>query len=104
MAPKSKKASRSKKLKPSFSKLNIAVTGNFGPLRDPEKMKNWVILRGGQVDNEVTERTTHLICTIADYQRNAPNGRFGRMSYPEDAFSKVDEQCARPVCTRKPAR
>jgi len=39
-----------------------------------EKMIGWVRHHGAQFDTQVTDQTTHLICTIAEYKKKTAQG------------------------------
>jgi hypothetical protein len=77
VAPKaiSKKAKGSKKMKPIYAGKSMSFSGVFGGSNwTHEKMAGWIELHGGECTPEVTEETTHLICTIEDYKKQTPQG------------------------------
>ena len=61
-----------------FKGLTISFAGSFsgtsGAILPYEQMAKWVTLHGGHYEKEVTEDTTHLICSIEEYKRKGPQG------------------------------
>jgi len=39
-------------------------------------MVGWIKHHGAQYENEVTDQTTHLICTIAEYKKKTAQGDY----------------------------
>ena len=70
-----KSANSQKKGLPIFLGKVFAVTGDFGPSYPHIGISRWITCHGGEVKNEVTEETTHLICSIGDYKKKVPHGR-----------------------------
>jgi hypothetical protein len=54
----------------------MSISGDFGEGWSHEDMSRWIKLHGGQYEKEVTEETTHLICTIDDYTKKSSQGMF----------------------------
>ncbi|KIN03698.1 hypothetical protein OIDMADRAFT_116894 [Oidiodendron maius Zn] len=77
MAPKSasvnaitgRKASAksSKRMKQIFVGKVFSFSGDFGENWGHEQMANWIRAHGGRYEREVSDDTTHLICTVEHY-------------------------------------
>jgi len=39
-----------------------------------ESIAKWITLHGGICEREVSESTTHLICSIEEYKKRGPQG------------------------------
>jgi hypothetical protein len=63
-------------MKPIFFGKTMSISGDFGEGWSHEDMSRWIKLHGGQYEKEVTEETTHLICTIDDYTKKTSQGMF----------------------------
>ncbi|KAL3428225.1 hypothetical protein PVAG01_01734 [Phlyctema vagabunda] len=67
-----KKRGRSKVCKPIFNGTVISLAGNFTTTRGDQwnydKIRSWITHHSGQYVVQVTGQTTHLICTIAEFQ------------------------------------
>ena len=57
-----------------MQRFTIAVTGDFGPKRTHEKMRQWVEKNGGTFAKDVSKNVTHLVCSKDHYKRNTPMG------------------------------
>ncbi|KAL6715479.1 hypothetical protein ACLMJK_006440 [Lecanora helva] len=57
-------------VKNPFKNLSIAITGDFGEKRGPEKMKEWIQVNGGKFAPEISSNVTHLICSKRHYKEN----------------------------------
>lgn len=67
-------AKSAKAMKPIFRGKVMSFSGDFGENWTHEQMANWIKLHGGEYVREITEGTTHLICTIEDYKRKTVQG------------------------------
>lgn len=59
-----------------FKDLVIAFSGDFGDggghsNKTHAHLSGWVTLHGGQVVPDVTPQTTHLICSMEDYEKKS---------------------------------
>jgi hypothetical protein len=70
-----------KKGPPVFLGKVFAITGNFGLSNTHTSIERWIICHSGRVMKEVTEETTHLICSIGDYKKKVPQGNLSSL-YP----------------------
>lgn len=77
-----KKAAKScKPLKQVFKGKVISSLGlfeNCGKMHGPEDIAKWVVSHGGRYEKQVTEDTTHLICSIEDFKKKHPQGKIFR--------------------------
>ena len=55
--------------------LTIAVTGDFGIQRTPEKQKQWILYHGGRFANDVCEGVTHLVCSEDHFKKRVKAGK-----------------------------
>jgi NAD-dependent DNA ligase len=74
---KTRKAKKEKKCKQVFAGLTMSCTGNFGGNWEHEKIRGWIKAHGGDWESDVSDDTTHLICTIEDYKKKTQQGMFG---------------------------
>ncbi|KAI9893926.1 MAG: hypothetical protein M1814_005479 [Vezdaea aestivalis] len=58
-------------MKNFFSNCNIAISGNFGEGKSPEKIEQWIKSAGGTLCRVVCETTTHVVCSDQDWQYKA---------------------------------
>jgi hypothetical protein len=65
--------------KPIFKGMTFSFSGDFGDGWEHEKMAKWVRHHAGVWQSEVSDDTTHLICTIGDYKKKTQQGLF----YPD---------------------
>ena len=56
--------------------MTFSCSGNFGEGWEHDKISMWIIKHGGLWEREVSDDTTHLICTIEDYKRKTQQGLF----------------------------
>ena len=66
-------------MKQIFKSLFMSFAGDFTADRPAwfiEKMVGWIKHHGAQYENEVTDQTTHLICTIAEYKKKTAQGDY----------------------------
>ncbi|KAL5317700.1 hypothetical protein ACEPPN_014798 [Leptodophora sp. 'Broadleaf-Isolate-01'] len=86
MAPKkvtsnpitSRKVKIEKPQKPIFKGLKMASVGRFMHTRGEasiEEISRWIRYHGGTYENEVTDETTHLICSIEEYKKGGAQVR-----------------------------
>ncbi|KAL8995715.1 MAG: hypothetical protein Q9169_004609 [Polycauliona sp. 2 TL-2023] len=61
-----------------FQGLNVATVGDFGPLRSPLILQQWIERRGGFWSKNITHLTTHLICSKDAFKRNVGIVRMAR--------------------------
>lgn len=61
------------KVKQIFVGKVMVLAGEF-PDESHEKISGWITAHGGQRDREVTDDTTHLICTIEEYKKKTAAG------------------------------
>lgn len=68
--------------KPIFKGCVFSFSGDFNREKVSdngesinEGMIRWVTAHAGQYVSEVNDETTHLICTIKDYQKNSTQGQ-----------------------------
>jgi len=74
-AKKAQSKAPSRGVKQIFKGLVISFSGDFGgDSWSHESMGRWFTLHGGVWEREVCEDTTHLICSIDDYKKKAPQG------------------------------
>jgi len=65
-------------MKQIFKGLFMSFAGDFTSDRPAwfiEKMISWIKHHGALYESEVTEQTTHLVCTIAEYKRKTAQGK-----------------------------
>ncbi|RDL41230.1 uncharacterized protein BP5553_01209 [Venustampulla echinocandica] len=63
---------RNPQLKQIFRGTEMSLSGNFTSCDKNlphEQIAKWITLHGGSFEREVTESTTHLICSIEDYKK-----------------------------------
>ncbi|KAF8863887.1 hypothetical protein BDZ45DRAFT_582772 [Acephala macrosclerotiorum] len=73
-----KKTAANPKLKQIFKGKVICSLGQFencGKMLGPDDITKYVTLHGGRYEKQVTEDTTHFICSIADYKKKHPQGK-----------------------------
>ncbi|TVY82888.1 hypothetical protein LSUE1_G006211, partial [Lachnellula suecica] len=71
-APTIRPPKKEKPQKQIFKGLVMSFSGTFINLGKPEpheQVAKWVRVHGAQYEREVTELTTHLICSIEDYKK-----------------------------------
>lgn len=73
---KARKANAEKPLKQIFKGFSFSFSGSFGDGWAHEDMARWIKTHGGEYEAEVSEDTTHLICTIEDYKKKTQQGLF----------------------------
>jgi len=61
-------------VKDPLKNLVIAVGGDFGVGKSIENFKRWITLGGGKFVTDLTEETTHLICTDLDWKKKKSYG------------------------------
>jgi hypothetical protein len=59
-------------MKQIFTKQVMVLAGEFDETY--EQIAGWITAHGGRRDREVTEETTHLICSIAEFKKATPAG------------------------------
>jgi hypothetical protein len=85
MAPKSEsangvmehkaRANSSKRMKQIFVGKVFSFSGNFGNNWGHDQMASWIKAHGGRYEREVSDDTTHLICTMGDYALKTDQGK-----------------------------
>lgn len=76
-----RKAKAEKPCKQIFQDMTFSCSGNFGDGWEHDKMAGWVRKHGGVWESEVSDETTHLICTVEDYKKKTNQGKFSFTSY-----------------------
>lgn len=75
-----KKPKSSKPQKAIFKELTLSIAGNItntsGTHIAHEDIARWFTVHGGLYESEVTQDTTHLICSIEEYKKRGPQGKF----------------------------
>lgn len=61
-------------MKVPLTGFTIAVTGDFGPQRSREKIRQWVEANGGTFTFNITPGVTHLICSREHFKRGVAMG------------------------------
>lgn len=69
-------AKSSKRMKQIFVGKSFSFSGDFGENWTHEQMAQWIKVHGGRYEREVSDDTTHLICTISDYKAKTRQGNF----------------------------
>lgn len=69
------KAKSSKRMKQIFVGKVFSFSGDFGANWAHEQVANWIKAHGGKYEREVTDDTTHLICTIEHYKQKTDQGK-----------------------------
>lgn len=75
LAEKSIRTKAPKRMKQIFAGRSFSFSGDFGHNWAHEQMANWIRAHGGLYEREVSEDTTHLVCTIEDYEKKTEQGR-----------------------------
>ena len=57
-------------MKQPFKSFVIAVTGDFGPNRSFEKMRQWIQVNGGIFSYDINPQVTHLVCSKEHFMKN----------------------------------
>jgi hypothetical protein len=78
-----KRPKKEKPIKAIFKGMTMSAVGNhfkFKQLVSYDSIAQWITLHGGTYQREVSNDTTHLICSIEEYKRagiqgNVPSGR-----------------------------
>ena len=52
----------------------IALTGDFGELRDHQVLQRWINLNGGQFSPSIDNAVTHLVCRSDDWVKKVEKG------------------------------
>ncbi|MCJ1425716.1 hypothetical protein MMC29_003616, partial [Sticta canariensis] len=65
-------------MKDPLKRFTIAVTGDFGPQRSHEKIRQWVEANGGTFASNITPKVTHLICSRQHFKRSVTMVREAR--------------------------
>jgi NAD-dependent DNA ligase len=68
------KAKDSKRMKQIFLGKVFSFSGDFGQNWSHEQMAGWVKAHGGRYEREVSNDTTHLICTTEHYKEKKEQG------------------------------
>jgi hypothetical protein len=68
------KAKDSKQMKQIFLGKVFSFSGDFGQNWSHEQMAGWVRAHGGRYEREVSNGTTHLICTTEHYKEKKEQG------------------------------
>jgi len=63
-------------MKNPFKKFTIALTGEFGPGRSHEKMKDWIEANGGTFGRQINNDVTHLVCSLKDWKKRPKIGQW----------------------------
>jgi len=74
-----KKVRKEKVMKPIFRGLVMSFSGTFINLDKPvphEQVAKWITAHAAEYRCEVTSDTTHLICSIEDYQKKTDQGKY----------------------------
>lgn len=69
---------KEKPMKQIFEHLNMSFSGTFINLDKPvphEQVVKWITAHGAEYEREVTSNTTHLICSIEDYEKKTAQGK-----------------------------
>jgi NAD-dependent DNA ligase len=69
------KAKESKRMKQIFRGKSFSFSGDFGENWGHEKMAGWIKPHGGRYEREVSDDTTHLICTVEHFKQKTKQGR-----------------------------
>lgn len=70
-------------MKDPLQRFTIAVTGDFGPQRGHEKIRQWVEANGGTFAFHLGPEVTHLICSRKHFKRGVAMGMsYSVFSYP----------------------
>jgi hypothetical protein len=75
-AIKARKVKTEKPCKQIFLGMTFSCSGNFGEGWEHDKMAMWVRKHGGVWQSEVSDGTSHLICTVEDYKKKTQQGMF----------------------------
>lgn len=67
---------RSRKEKPIFRGLTIAVAGDLGGQWTDINIARWVGLREGRFTRAMDESVTHLVCSNEEFRRRSSMGEF----------------------------
>lgn len=67
---------RSRKEKPIFRGLTIAVAGDLGGQWTDINIARWVELREGRFTRAMDESVTHLVCSNEEFRRKSSMGEF----------------------------
>lgn len=60
--------------KAALKKCTIAVTGDFGKSKPPEKIKHWVEFQGGTFASKIDANVTHLVASQEHFKKNVAMG------------------------------
>ncbi|KAL8631079.1 hypothetical protein Q9189_003190 [Teloschistes chrysophthalmus] len=52
--------------------VTVAMTGDFGPRRNHQVLKRWILKSGGLWSYTVSDQVSHLVCSKADYRNRVP--------------------------------
>lgn len=63
-------------MKNPLKKFTIALTGEFGPGRSHEKMKDWIEANGGTLARQINNDVTHLVCSLKDWKKRPKIGQW----------------------------
>jgi hypothetical protein len=73
-----KRTKKEKPMKAIFKGLMMSICGNhfkFDKSLTYESIAQYITLHGGTYEREVTDDTTHLICSIEEYKKKGPQGK-----------------------------
>ena len=63
-------------MKDPLKALTIAVTGDFGPARTNDKIRQWVQVNGGTFSYDINLNVTHLICSNEHFRKGSKMGTY----------------------------
>jgi hypothetical protein len=72
-----KHTKKEKPMKAIFKDLTMSICGNHSNSDKPltyENIAQYITLHGGTYEREVTDDTTHLICSIEEYKKKGVQG------------------------------
>jgi hypothetical protein len=72
-----KRTKKEKPMKAIFKGLTMSICGNhfkFDKSLTYESIAQYITLHGGSYEREVTDDTTHPICSIEEYKKKGPQG------------------------------
>ena len=75
IADRKARAKSCKRMKQIFLGKVFSFSGEFGENWSHEQMANWIRAHGGRYEREVSDATTHLICSIEHYKEKTNQGK-----------------------------
>lgn len=77
------RVTKATQLKQIFRGMEMSLSGSFTGCDKSlphDQIAKWITLHGGSFEREVTDNTTHLICSIEDYKKSTPQGNYPLIS------------------------